>query len=246
MFPQVERHKPQHIQIADYYKQLIREGAEGFRPGDRFPTNRDIAKATNVSYNTAASAVALLQSSKLLITIPRQGKVVAQPRSAAGPEDRYPPATRVEVRSASLVPADGPYAYVRPILSLPLSPRPAMVIRREWRAFDDTGPFMLTVNWVRPEYAGISELLTAEPLPGLVRPSQLITARVPELELTWGTAALEARQVMDDGREATALELAPTDHVQAFVYKRGTSEHAIEYTEFILREGRVIELQLAP
>lgn len=246
MFPQAERHKPLHIQIADYYKQLIREGAEGFRPGDPFPTNRDIAKATKVSYNTAASAVALLQSGKLLITIPRQGKVVAQPRSAAGPEDRYPPSTRVEVVSAGLVPADGPYAYVRPILSLPLMPRQAMVIRREWRAFDDTGPFMFTVNWVRPEFAGVPELLAAGPLPELAMPWQLIMARVPELELTWGTCALEARQVMDDGREAPALELELADHVLAYVYKRGTDEHAIEYTEFIMREGRVIETQLAP
>jgi DNA-binding GntR family transcriptional regulator len=246
VYPQAERHEPLHVQIANYYKQLIRDNAEGFRPGDPFPSNRAIAAATKVSYQTAAHAVELLTSAKLLHTVPRQGRVVAQPRVAAGPEDQYPPDARIEVRAAGLVPANGPYAYVRPILGLPLEPDLALVIRREWVAVDSTGPYMLTVNWVRPEFAEVPELLAPAPLPGMARPSQLIEARMPEMHLTWGTAGCEARQVLDDGREAPLLGLSLTDHVLAYVYGRGSDDVPVEYTEFIVREHRVIETQLAP
>jgi DNA-binding GntR family transcriptional regulator len=178
----------------------------------------------------------------------RSGTFVTEPRNVLGPEQRlrstrFPDAERVEVQAAGLIPCP---AYVRPILGLPGAV--SHVIRRQWRTFDSTGPFMLTVSWVAPRWSReVPELLAAEPLPDPRGAAYLIAERAC-LELDEGESSREARQVLDDGREAPALELGLGDFVLAETYTWNVTVPAstVYYEEFIVKTGRVVVTSLAP
>jgi DNA-binding GntR family transcriptional regulator len=244
--PQVERHKPLHLQIAEHYRSAITEGREGFRPDDRFPAIRTIAKEWGVAQNVAQRAVEQLTIVEHLLRTTPRGTFVAKPRAAISPQQRarltaVPASETVTVLSASLVPMPD---YVAVLLG-----RTPQVIRREQvtrRA--DGSPHMLSVTWCPPQFAEqVPELLEDRPLPDPRGAGPLIADRTGRrfAEMAGG-AWFECRRVLDDGREAQALGLGPDAHVLAGVYSWRDAEVRVEYTEFILPAGQVVGFDLEP
>lgn len=248
MSPRAQRSAPLHRQISDWFSERIAEGAPGFLPGDKLPPIREVAQTWDVAQNVAQRAYELLASAKVVESRGKLGTFVSPPRNVLSPEQRlrstrFPAAERIEVTAAELI--DAP-AYVRPILGL--APVVSHVIRREWRTFDSTGPFMLTVSWTSPAYTGdVPELLVPEPLPDPRGAAYLIAERA-HLELAEGESSREARRVLDDGREAPALELELDDFILAETYTWDVAGEGgtVEYVEFIVKANRVIVTSLAP
>lgn len=243
--PRAQRSAPLHRQIYDWMAAKIAAGEPGYAPGDKLPSIRETARSWNAAFSAAQQAYALLASARLVEARDRSGTFVAQPRNVLGPQQRLRRASAGEsvfVRAAELIPVP---AYVRPILGL--SPVVSHVIRREWVTGDSTGIFMLSVSWVPPHYASLApELLQAGPLPGDVTAAVLLAGRGAG-QLTWGRAAREARRVLDDDdREARLLGLPANGCVLAETYVWEAGETALEYGEFIVRQGRVIQSEMEP
>jgi GntR family transcriptional regulator len=240
--PRAQRQEPLHQQIAKYLTQQILDGE--LSPGQRVPPVRDLARDWGVSQPTAQHAVELLRSARLVETS-NQGTVVAPPRNTPGPQQmvtaaRFPAGQSVDMRAAEMIPAP---AYIRPVLGMGTAE--SGVIRREWVTYDETGPARLSVAWVPGIYAGIvPELYRREPLPDPRGEAYLVAERAG-LEINWGEEAREARPVLDDGREGPLLSLGPDAHVLAETFKLGSGELVLGYTEFIVRENRVIVTELA-
>jgi DNA-binding GntR family transcriptional regulator len=242
--PRAQRSSPLHRQIYDHIAAKIAAGEPGYRPGDKLPSIRETARSWGVSIQAAQQAYALLASARLTESRDRSGTLVAEPRNVLGPQQRLRRASAGEsvfVRAAELIPVP---AYVRPILGL--GPVVSHVIRREWVTGDSTGIFMLSVSWVPPHYASLApELLRPEPLPGFGGAAQLVAGRAGT-PLVWGRAAREARRVLDDGREARLLDLPADGCVLAETYVWEAGDTVLEYGEFIVRQGRVIESDMEP
>jgi DNA-binding transcriptional regulator YhcF (GntR family) len=249
--PRVQRAAPQHKQIADWLTGKILAGEAGYRPGDKLPSIRATAQEWGAGQQVAQRAYELLASARIVESRGTSGTFVAEPRNVLGPQQRartgrLSDAERYEVRAAELVPATGSYAYVRPILGLGPGWPAARVIRREWRTFDSAGPLMLTVSWVPARYAqAVPELLEAVMLPDPRGAAYLIASRTGQ-RLTTGESAREARQVLDDGREAELLGLPADGHVLAETCTWPAGENMLEYTEFIVRENRVLVTEMEP
>jgi DNA-binding GntR family transcriptional regulator len=249
--PRAQRVQPLHRQIADDVSERISAGDEGYRPGDKLPPIRVVAREWEVGQQAAQRAYELLASSRLVEMRGTSGTFVAQPRRALGPQqrlrsDRFSGAESVEVRAAEVVPATGPYAYVRPILGLAPSVPAVKVIRREQVTTDSTGAFILSVSWLPGSYAARApELLKLAPLPDPQGAAHLVAGRYG-LRLDWGRAAREARRAKDDGREIPLLGLEPGAYVLAETYVWGAGGRVVEYGEFIVRENRVVESDLDP
>lgn len=245
MSPRAQRTAPLHRQISDWFSERIAEGAPGFLPGDKLPPIREVARTWDVAQNVAQRAYELMASAKVVESRGKQGTFVSRPRNVLGPQQRQhtprvPAAEHTEVTAAELIPVPG---YIRPILDLP--PAVSHVIRREWVTSDSTGPFMLNVSWVPPRYAEAApELLQAAELPDGLTAAHLIAQRYLGHAPDWGRASREARPVKDDGREDALLGAGA--HCLAEVYVWGAGERVIEYGEFVIREGRVVESDMEP
>jgi len=245
--PRAKRQEPLHLQIAGHYKRMILDGV--IRSGDRLPSVREITREWDVGQNTAQRAVDHLKTEGLVRTGP-DGTFANGQRAKYGPQQRlrsatFPGAERVEILTAGLVEAP---AYVVPILGL-LEVKPGFypVVRREWLTYEngDT-PFMLSVSWCPAESGRYApELLAAEPLPDPGGAAKLIAERTGRL-ITWGRSGREARQVKDDGRECPLLGLPPDARVLAEVYVWTSGDDVLEYGEFVVIEGRVIESDMEP
>jgi DNA-binding GntR family transcriptional regulator len=245
--PEVQQPVPQHLQVADYYAQKILDGE--IRDGEQMPSVRAIRREWNVGHNVAQRAIDHLKTGGLVRTGP--GGTFATPgRAIYGPQQRlrattFPGDQRVQMLAAAIV--DSP-EYVIPILGLePGADGVTRVLRREWVTYVNASePYMLSVMWCSPEFAGpVPELLTLLPLPGSGEAAQLIAERTGS-PLTWGRTAHEARPVKDDGRESPLLRLPKTGHVLAEVYIWTSRDKVVVYTEFVVPEGKVIESDLAP
>lgn len=244
MSPRAQRVDPLHIQIANHFKQQILRGE--LRPGDRLPSVRAIRDEWEVGQNTAQQAIGLLAAGRLVETSPT-GTRVAAPRDVLGPQQRLhltgpPSSEQVTVTFAGMVPCP---EYVLPILGLSAG---SMVIRREWvTAGPDGEPYMLSVSWLPPiARIQVPELLREVPLPDARGAAPFIAERL-QLNLEWGRGAVECRQAKDDGRELVHLRLTPGSYVLAGVNFWSTGGEAgaiLEYTEYVLPPGRVIEYDL--
>lgn len=246
MSPRAQRQLPVHRQVADDIAARISAGEPGYRPGDKLPPMRETAAEWDIAFSAAQNAYDLLASAGLVETRGKAGTFVLAPRNALGPQQRMravrtAPGELVTVTAAELVPAP---AYIRPILDLGAAV--SHVVRREWVTMDTTGPFMLSVSWAPPQYwALVPELAAERPLPDPAGTAHLIAGRTGQ-PVTWGRSSREARPIRDDGREGPLLGLAPGDCVLAEVYVWGHRELILEYGEFVVRQGRVIETDLEP
>jgi DNA-binding GntR family transcriptional regulator len=248
MMPEVRRPVPQHLQVADYYKQQILNSV--IRDGQRMPSVRQIMRDwDNVSHNVAQRAIDHLKTGGLVRTGP--GGTFATPgRAVFGPQQRmrqatFPGAERIEVRASEIITAP---EYVIPILGLEQAADGiTRVLRREWVTYENGSvPFMLSVLWCPPEFIGpVPELLSLLPLPGAGEAAMLIAERTGR-NITWGRSSREARPVKDDGREAPLLRLPKAGHVLAEVYIWTARDKVLVYGEYVLPEGKVIESDMEP
>lgn len=72
---------PRAAQLAEHYRDLINTAADGYTPGSKMPSLRDVMNAHGVSVNVATSAYAALKSEGLIVTRPGSGThVAARPR----------------------------------------------------------------------------------------------------------------------------------------------------------------------
>ena len=65
---------PIYIQIADYFKKLIRDKV--FQKGDAIPSVRDFGSANGVNPNTVARAYEILVNEKIIVSLPKKGYFV--------------------------------------------------------------------------------------------------------------------------------------------------------------------------
>jgi DNA-binding GntR family transcriptional regulator len=244
--PRIQRQKPLHIQVAEFYKKKILSGE--LVTGDRLPSLRDMAREWDVGFQTAQRAVDYLSKVEGLVRTAPEGTFVNGHRVTHGPQQRlrsesYPRNQRLQVRAAELIPAP---AYIVPILDLDERDG-ALLVRREWVTSDDSGhPFRLSVAWVSALYTeAVPELLDLAPLPDPAGEAHLIAERTGEA-LTGGDTAMEARKVKDDGREGPLLALQLGDSILAMVEVWGIDGCTTCYTEHAIREGWVIEAELLP
>jgi GntR family transcriptional regulator len=244
--PEVQQSVPQHLQVADYYKQQILDGV--IQDGERMPSVRAIRTEWNVGHNVAQRAIDHLKTGGLVRTT-SSGTFATPGRAVYGPQQRlraetHPANLRFEVRAAEIIPAP---EYVIPILGLePDEDGTTRVLRREWLTYinGDPAPGRLSVLWCPPGFAGpVPELLAAVPLPGDA--AKLIGERTGS-PLTWGRTSHEARPAKHDGREIPLLQLGDDAHVSANVYIWTSRDRVMVYVEFIVPEGRVIEADMAP
>src|SRR5512134_1760857 len=75
---------PLYLQLVERVRRLIALGA--LRPGDRFPTVREIAARARVNRNTAARAIQELERAGLVRTRVGQGTFVAEGSSTPAPD----------------------------------------------------------------------------------------------------------------------------------------------------------------
>lgn len=245
--PEVQQSVPQHLQVADYYKQQILDGV--IQDGQRMPSVRAIRAEWNVGHNVAQRAIDHLKTGGLVRTGP-DGTFATPGRAVYGPQQRlraetHPANLRFEVRAAEIIPAP---EYVIPILGLePDSNGDTLVLRREWLSYieNDPVPARLSVLWCPPEFTDdVPELLSLIPLSGDA--AKLIGERTSN-PLTWGRNSHEARLAKNDGREIPLLQLGgDTPFVSAEVYIWTARERVMVYVEFIVPPGRVIEYDMAP
>jgi GntR family transcriptional regulator len=246
--PPVKRNDPAHRQLADYYKQKILSGE--LRPGDPVPSIREMARASQVSPATAQRAVEWLKAGRLVETGPA-GTVVAPLRAAISPQQRLrlagdPLSETQDVTFARVT--DAP-EYIRAVLGL--DPLGGRVIRREWVTSEDGRPSRLSVAWYPAEYGlGVPELTEARPLPDPRGGAALIAARIGRpVESLRGGSAFECRPAKHDGREIPLLRLPEGAYVLAGVWTwatPGEDGEVIEYGEYIVPPGRVIEADIEP
>jgi DNA-binding transcriptional regulator YhcF (GntR family) len=251
--PQARRQEPLHLQIAGYYKKEITEGRLHYR--DRLPSIRDIRRSWTdsdggpIGQNTAQRAIEYLRTEGL-VTTGSEGTFVAEPRAAIGPQQRMrlaavPVSERQQVTAAELTEAP---AYVLPVLGLEPG---SLVVRREWVTWEGDQPVRLSVSWCRPlAAAAVPALLDAEPLPDPRGAAALIAEATGLLVADLaGYAAFECRRAHEDGRELPLLRIDPGSFVLAGVWtwrSPGPGGDVIEYGEYILPPGRVIESTLEP
>ena len=245
--PKAVRNEPLHLQIAGHYKRMIQTGQ--IASGGRLPSVREIRDEWEVGHQTAQRALSHLQTEGLVRSGP-DGTFANGKRTKYGPQQRmrttgFPAAERIEILSAELVTAP---AYIVPILD-PLEAMQGFwpVVRREWVLYEAGDvPYVLWVSWCPAEAAeAVPELLQKAPLPDPGNEALLIAERTGR-PITWGHSGREARPIKDDGREGPLLRLAPGAHVLAEVYQWASGDDVLEYGEYVVIEGRVIESDMEP
>jgi DNA-binding GntR family transcriptional regulator len=249
--PDIERPVSGYEQIASELKRQIEEG--DLTQGQRVPSARELAEDWNVSPGTAARALRLLVTARLVRQDHRGTFVLGGSRAAIGPQarhslTRFPPAERVVVTAAAYL--ERAPAYVQPVLGLePLrADGLCPVIRREEVRYGPDGrPVSLMTEWVPPRYAeSCPELSVPEPLPFAGGAIALVEARTGT-RAARGRESHEARVPQDDDREMPLLYLSPADPVlgQVWIWY-GPDDEPMTYTEMTLPAGRVIETTFSP
>lgn len=233
-----QRHRPLWRQITDHYKKQILSGE--LRPGDRLPPVRAIAAEWGVSQGVAQQAVAHLNLAEKLVRTGAGGTYVEDARAVPGRQRamRLVPGEAAEVLSAQMTAAP---EYLAALFGLGPG---GELVRRESLSRDPGGnPYMLAVDWY-PRYLvrEVPELLALAPLPG-PGGAELIAERAG-VAVDGGGAAVEARGVRDDGREAALLGLAPGSACLAAVYVWRAGGEVTEYQEMTVAPGRVLEFAL--
>jgi DNA-binding GntR family transcriptional regulator len=226
---------PPFRQIADKYRQLIRDGS--LAAGERLPTVATIASEWDVSPGTAHKAIRQLQGEKLVLTT-QQGTTVAQTRALPTPRDRMlreritPEASgdRYVVTEVGKVVSP---EYVADLLGLPAG---SFVVRREQITYRDTTPIMLAVYWLDAEFI--------EKVPALLSRESATESNLDMIRRTTGREVSAAQEWVTgrgaDEREANALGLAIGTPIVAATALRSDANGAIEYEEFVAPPNHVL------
>jgi DNA-binding transcriptional regulator YhcF (GntR family) len=244
--PRAQRQQPLWQQIVTHYKEKILRGE--LRRDDALPSIRDIAAEWGVSQGVAQQAIAHLHLAEHLVRTDATGTYVDAPRAALSPQQRMrltadSAAEVTAVTAAGLVTAP---EYIVPMFGL--AEGGAVIRREEVTRRADGSPDRLSVTWAHPRYAGdVPELLHAAPLPDPKGAGHLVAVRSGyDADALTGGIAFECRPAKDDGRELPALDLEPGAYVLAGVSGWRHGDDLLEYTEFVLPPGRVIEADIEP
>lgn len=229
--------------IAERFRRLIRDGADGYTAGSRLPPVREIAESEGVATATVRNAMSWLRVEGYIVTTQRGSFVADVPDAADTPHDRL---GRI-ARTGSVL-ADGetkqvlsaapvvPPLYVTELFDLdPMS----RVIRREYVV--GTGPrrTMLAVDWFPTDLAdAVPDLLSTAPgrsvegRPGrgddLIAQIEQATGR----RVHCGRDAMHARTA--DQREAGHLGLAVGTPILAGAHEWSDDQGVICYGEWCL------------
>jgi len=243
--PVAHRQQPLWRQVASYFKERIASGE--LAQGDALPSMNEIAAEFGVSRSVAQRAVEHLHLAERLVRTDPTGTYVDVPRATVGPQQRLrltapAPGEAVTVTAAEVVRAP---AYIVPLLGLPDGPlsSPDVVRREELVRGADGAPYMLRVTWCPVVWLAVApELAQPVPLPDPRGAGPMIAERTGrDLGALSGGLALECREVLDDDREMAALQLGPGDYVLAGVHGWRDDDDVLEYSEWILPPGRVVE-----
>ena len=210
MAPEVERTPPPYRQIADGIRSRIQAGE--LQPGDRLPSERDLAQEWGVTRPTAGRALAVLKSEGLVESRGAAGSYVTQrSRTARRARDRFgksrrdsplqdPDETQV-ITAAELAPAPPEVAG-----ALGVGEGELAILRRRIMG-DASGPTEISSSWWAPDLAGVApRLLSTDPIDvpyGALGYVEEITGRKRQRT----QESIYARQATDE--EADGLGLAP-------------------------------------
>ena len=231
--------------IADHFRDRILSGE--LQPGEKLPTNREIAGQWQVAAATVSRALQALQVEGYIRTTPRGTFVADDPRVTLSPRDRLARVQRVKsflaegetsrVTGAGLV---LPPLYVAELFDLEPG---AQVVRREWISGRGQSRTCFAVTWYPSHFAVlVPDLLNTAP-----GRNAGITAKV--LEAT-GRTITHARDDMHgrpaDAREASALAIPVGSAILAGAHRWSDSEGVIEYGEWCLPPHFTIGYEYVP
>lgn len=231
--PRIERRDPPFVQISDYFRDQIHNGA--LRPGDRLPSISEIARQWGVAGATAAKAITRLQVERAVSSGPQGTFVSADERISRTPGERIRAARparpgpgageQIRVTAAEIVTAPD---YVASLLQV----APASeVIRREEITTRRGRPRMLAVDWIpAANVMEGAELLAPEPLEG--GPEHVITS-ITGRHITHAQDYLESRGLLD-AREASALKAPIGSPCLAGTHVWSDAEGPLLYGEWVL------------
>jgi GntR family transcriptional regulator len=241
--PKLERPLPPYAQIANHYRDAIRDGE--LQPGARLPSVAELAETWGVATATAAKAMSHLQVEGAIYSSPRgsfvaDGEVItstpAERARGKGGRRHVPAGEFVTVTAAEIIPAPN---YVAELLGIDLG---ELVIRREEITQRRSRPVMLSVDWIPAmDVMESAELTAAEPIEdgvlGLVE-------RVTNRTITHGRDHIRGRAA--DGREADALRLPVGGPILAGVHVWSDEAGVILYGEWVLPPDQVISYEYRP
>ena len=233
----VQRSIPAYVQIADHYRELIRDGQ--LSPGTKLPSISDIADEWGVARATAAQAVNRLQVEHAVHTSTQGTFVSSDETVVPTPGDRIrsplpqrvAPGETVKVNAVEIIRAPD---YVADLLNLQPG---SEVIRREEITSLRGHPRMLSVDWIPADSTLVAlGALSPEPLEG--GPAHFLETVTPHRKVTHAQDHLESRSA--DSREATALGISVGSPVLAGVHVWSDSNDVILYGEWVMPPRRVV------
>lgn len=238
MSPRAERTPPAYMQIAEHYRQQIRDGE--LTEGTKLPAVKALAEEWAVSTATAAKGLSQLVVEGYVRTSPRGSFVDSPAKTGSTPSDRLDRVHRTgsvhstgehsRITAADIV---TPPSYVADLLGLADDEQ---VVRREWVTIRAKAPAMLSVSWHPARYAElVPELLSKE----TSKSHDLITKIESALGLrvTRGRDDIEARET--DQREAGLMGLPIGSPVLCVVHRWYDGDEVLEYAEHCIppRQG---------
>lgn len=233
--PDVERHEPAYVQIANHYRAAILAGE--LEPGTRLPSITELAEQWHVARATAANAIGRLQVERAVYTSPQGTFVSSDDRITRTPGDRLrgPLPTRiasgetVTLNDASIVLAPN---YVAEVLGIEPG---SSVIRREEITTLRSRPRMLAVDWIPTGHVMAASQLLSDPTPE--GPAHLIET-VTGQRVSHAQDHLEGRAA--DAREAAALKLPVGSPILAGVHVWSSTNGVVLYGEWVMPPNHVI------
>jgi GntR family transcriptional regulator len=241
--PEVQRPLPPYVQIANHYRDAIRNGE--LEPGARLPSVAELATTWGVATATAAKAMGHLQVEGAIYSSPRgsfvaDGDVItstpAERARGRGGRRHVPARETIAVTAAEIVPAPN---YVAELLGLDMR---ELVIRREEITRRRSHPVMLSVDWIpATDVMESAELTAMDPVEGGVL---RLVERVTKRRVTHGRDHIRGRAA--DGREADALRLPVGSPILAGVHVWSDEEGVIIYGEWVMPPDQVISYEYEP
>ncbi|MGW6425855.1 GntR family transcriptional regulator [Nocardia sp. NPDC055053] len=228
----IEQVPPPYQQIAgDLRDQIVRGD---LRPGDKLPSERELAKRWDVSRPTASSAVAVLRQQGLVESRQGSGTIVRDVSAAPRARERYERAAALGTMYSDSESVSFPFvgivdAPVNVARSLGIEPG-AEVVRRCRLIANHRGPIEFSTSWFPAELADVApSLLTAERLRG---GTLRYLAETLGLRASFARDQVSARLATE--AECVDLQLDPGSAVLVYwLVAYGPGERALQVDEAI-------------
>jgi GntR family transcriptional regulator len=222
-----------YTEIADHYRAAILSGE--LAPGDKLPSNRDLAGTWQTTAATVTRALSSLQVEGFIRTTPRGTFVADVPPVTMSPRDRLGHVSRVRsaladgesvmVTSATLL---VPPVYVAELFGLEPGDQ---VVRREWTMGRGQARTQFGVTWYPAQFAAmVPDLLSTAPgrHGGVLARVMEATGRTPN----HGRDDMHGREA--DAREASHLGVRVGAPILAMAWRYSDDGGVMEYGEVCL------------